>query len=97
MKIQIGSIKTEYTVYETNAPAIYDGFATITIRDDWPLVEYNDNPGRLVLVQTEHLEWYAYRYSSGLFYHGIPKYIDWRAIEDILIKRLCLATDTEKI
>jgi hypothetical protein len=48
----------EFTFGYTNAPAVYDGFGTLTLREE--------NGERLVAICRQHLTWQASRYASGL-------------------------------
>jgi hypothetical protein len=51
-------VSAEYTVGYTTAPVDYDGFGTLSLG-----VEASE---RVVAIRTEHLNWQASRYASGL-------------------------------
>ena len=61
INIQIGETKSSWEVWETDAPAEYDGFGTFQIMAV--------DKERTVLIRTEHWDWQTQRYSSGMHLH----------------------------
>lgn len=65
MRITLGAIlDSDFRLVRTTAPAAYDGFGTIHLRDSY----LNDRPARLVLIDAKSWDWQTGRYSSGM--HG---------------------------
>lgn len=81
IKVKIGTWEGEYSVFQTDAPKVYDGFGTIT------LFKPGAGDDRVVAIQVPHIKWQTMRYSSGL--------CSWKEIPDMdnyaqerLLKRL---------
>lgn len=81
VKVMIGKFEAEYVLYNTKAPAAYDGFGTISLD--------THSGGRTVAIQVRNEEWQTMRYRSGL--HQAEKLDDpgmdvWLA--DMLLNRM---------
>ncbi len=57
IQIQIGRFKTDYELFQTNAPKGYDGFGTLEVSNYREL--------RMVVIEEKNREWQLMRYASG--------------------------------
>jgi hypothetical protein len=55
-----------YVTYVTTAPAAFDDFGTLAIREVTLQHLYNQH-GRIIMVKEEHLEWQRMRNLSGMY------------------------------
>lgn len=81
--ITINDDKVSYTAHQITAPAAYDGFGTISLRD-WT---YDGKTTRLILIREEHRRWQEGRYNSGMFYLAEPE-VELSAIMETLWHRI---------
>lgn len=63
INVTIGSVSKTYVLMETTAPAVDDGFGTITINAI--------GPKRWVLIEQAHCSWQTQRYGSGVHGHRV--------------------------
>lgn len=88
MKLQIGTIEREYSLFETHASRSYDGFGTIEIESS----EYEGKVKRWVLIDAQHQEWQTQRYGSGMHSATPVENFDFHA-QQVLMKRLAEPED----
>jgi len=87
VRIQLGeNISKSYLVAQVTSPQCYDGFGTITLRDEWGEIE--GKPFRLVLIEAENFDWQVTRYSSGLGLTQPAEYVSESDVAKELYRRL---------
>lgn len=83
-ELKLGSAVKTYCLYETTAPARYDGFGTIELASS----EFGGKWTRLILIETTDHAWQCGRYSSGLFGATPSDLLSEADIADALYQRI---------
>lgn len=65
--VQIGTWKMTYVLAVTSAPEAFDGYGTFTVREIGPNEFKPADTDRMIMIQTDMVDWQTARNSSGLY------------------------------